>query len=54
MNAPYFCWHLGERWTIEGALVWGLLLGFTVLVKPTAGLGLNLGPCTLLIWRAGF
>jgi hypothetical protein len=54
MNIPSYLWRFGERWNLEIMLCWGLLVGFTILVKPTAGVAINLGPLTVMIWRAGF
>jgi hypothetical protein len=43
---------LPGRFYFEGMCCWGLLLGFTVLTAPSPGIAVNLGPLTLLLWRA--
>jgi hypothetical protein len=54
MTAPCVRFDLGSRWVFEALVSWGFLVGFSVLVNPTPGLALNLGPFTVLLWRDNY
>jgi hypothetical protein len=52
MKPPSVCIPTGkDGWVFEGLFCYGFLLGFTILVNPTPGIAINLGPLTLLFWR---
>jgi hypothetical protein len=47
-----WCWCSADRYYFEGMLTYGFLFGFTLLTSPSPGVAINLGPLTLLFWRA--